>query len=259
MIAAGRVTAMSIFVLIIVVIMICYYLATKGRKFVIRKKIAGFEAIPQAVGRATEMGGVMHGVTGGSPTSGARGPHVVAGLAILGYIAELGAKNKVPLYISVRDPDQIVLSEDTLRVAYAKAGCPEDFRREYALYHGERDATYAAGILGFLAREKVAVNFMIGGFGSEAIIISEGASRLGCYQIGGTPTIFTTPFLIPTCEFVIMGDELFAAACIVSGDPKETSIMIAEDVVKFALICLAIVGSVLATFGSTWMINILKM
>jgi hypothetical protein len=231
-------------------LLVFYYMARKGKTFEIKKKIAAFEMLPEAVGRATEMGKPMHGATGGSSTTSWRGPHVVAGLTVMGYVAELCAKSGVALYVSPIEPDQLVLAEDAVRGGYTRAGRPDLFKREYILFHGREDASYAIGIWGFLDRERPAAQLLLGGYGSEALQIAEMGNKIGALQIGGTPTTWQVPFLAVSVDYLMIGDELFAAGCIASRDPLDASFMIGEDVLKGLIIFLIVIGALAATLGS---------
>lgn len=254
----GMISAFILFLFFFIVLFVCYYLAKRGRKFAIKKEITALGMIPSAVGRATEMGKVIHAASGGSSTTSWRGPHVVAGMTILGYAAEIAAKNGVPVYVSSQEPDQLVIADDVLRSAYLRGGKPEMYKREYVLYHGREDGSYVAGVWGFLAREKPAVQFLFGGFGGEAILFAEQGNRVGCLQIAATPTTLQIPFFAVSCDYLMIGDEVFAAGCLISGDPIDTSLIVGEDVLKLMIITLSTLGAIFATFASSWLINLLK-
>jgi hypothetical protein len=246
------------FVIILSVLFIYLTLAKSGRTFTIKRKIPAIDMIPHAVGRATEQGKSIHGSTGGSSTTSTRGPHVLAGLTMMEHVAEFAGKNNIPFYQSPLDPDQIVLAQEALQTGYLKGGNPEAFHKEYVLFHGTSDGSFAAGVLGFLSRERPGANFLFGGFGGESILLAEEGNRIGAFQIAGTPTIAQLPFLVTTCDYLMMADELFVAGCIISGDQSDTSLIIAEDLLKLGLIVLAILGTVLITFNINWLKVILS-
>jgi len=259
MIKDGTITPFLFLIVIFVFVFATYYAAKKGKKFSIKKKIAAFDAIPEAIGRATEMGRPMHSTSGGSRTESWRGPHVVAGLTLIAYVAEMAARIDIPFYLSVNYPDQIVVGDETLRSAYLKAGHPERYKREYVLYHGDTDSSYSGGMMGFMMRNNVGANFMLGGFGSESLLLAETGNRLGAMQIAGTPTTWQLPFLVTTCDYVMMGDEVYAAGCLVTGDPIETSFVISQDYLKIISIALIILGTIISTLGSNFLVQLMKM
>jgi len=255
----GKYAALVVSLLIFGVSMLFYYSAKRGRKFEIKKKIAGFEAIPEAVGRATELGKPIHGSTGGSTTGSWRGPMVVAGTTLMGYVAELAAKNKMPFHVSVGYPDQIVLLDDMLRASYLKGGHPELYTSEQVHYYGDSDSSYTGGMVGFISRAKIGANFLLGGYGGEALFVAEAGNRLGAFQVAGTPAVWQLPFLVTTCDYVMLGDELFAAGCMVTGNPAETSFIAGQDLLKIVIIALTVIGTLAVTFGSNFLVQLLNM
>ena len=256
-IAVGKVMSLAMFVIFFVLLLIFYYMAKQGRGFEIRKRIAGLDAIPEAVGRATEMGRSIHGATGGSTTASYRGPQVVAGLAILGYTAELAAKKGTRVYISPREADQVVLSGEVLRLACTRAGRPDLYRPDQALFWGNMDGSYIAGIWGFIEREKPAAQLLVGGWGAEALLIAEEGKRRKLLQIAGCMMPSQLPFFALTCDYVMIADELYVAGCVATGDKVDMSLIVAEDIMKIGLMAMALIGTILMTFGSNALVNIL--
>ena len=259
LIADGKYAALVVTLVIFGVSWAYYFAAKGGKKFEVKKKIAAFEAIPEAVGRSTELGKPLHGSTGGSPTGGWRGPMVVAGTTLMGYVAELTAKNSMPFHVSVGYPDQIVLLDDMLGASYLKAGHPELYQHEYVHFYGDSDSSYTGGMVGFISRAKIGANFLLGGYGGESLFVAEAGNRLGAFQVAGTPAIWQLPFLVVTCDYVMLGDELFAAGCIVTGDPVETSFIAGQDLLKALFIAVTVIGTLAVTFGSDFLVKLLKM
>lgn len=233
------------------------FLGMKGRKFVLKKRIAAMEAIPEGVARAAELGGICVGTTGGSSTETWRGPQVIAGLTLLGHVARLAIRNNVPFYISAREPEQSMLAEDVLKTAYSAEGKPELFKTEYNLWFG-REPSYEAGLMAFMATQKTASVFYLGGFGSDAILLGEAGAEMGAMQIGASPNTFGVVFLVATCDYVMLGDELFAGAAMITENPVETGSLVGADVLRGLVMVLTFIGVILATAGIPYLTSILK-
>ncbi len=62
-----------------------------------------------------------------------------------------------------------------------------------------------------LFREQVASNIMIGQFAAEALILAEPGNTVGAIQIAGTTNAYQIPFFVVACDYVILGEEIFAA------------------------------------------------
>ena len=251
------VSMFMMFLAFIIVPIITVIMGLLGRKFIIRKKIPGLEAINEGIGRAAELGGTCLGTSGGGRTETSGGPQVIAGLSLLGYVTRLAIRNNVPMYIATREADQRVLAEDVLKMAFAAEGKLDQYKPEYNLWFG-RGAAYEVGYLGFLETQKVVTTFLLGRFGSEGLLFSEAGARLGCLQIGGTPNTWGAVFLIATCDYVMISDELFAAAAIVTENPIETAALVGSDMLRLLVIGLIGLGIILLNLGSTVLLDILR-
>jgi hypothetical protein len=70
-------------------------------------------------------------------------------------------------------------------------------------------------------------------------------------QIGGTARLYQIPFFAALCDYVLIGEEMFAAGAYVSGDPQQIGSIAAQDWYKLAALALGILGALLATVGVT--------
>jgi len=71
--------------------------------------------------------------------------------------------------------------------------------------------------------------------------------------------MYQIPFFAALCDYVLIGEELFAAGAYVSGDPQQVGSIAAQDWYKLVAIALSILGAILATAGITVIGDILKM
>lgn len=55
----------------------------------------------------------------------------------------------------------------------------------------------------------------------------------------------------------MIGEDLFAAGAYVSGDPGQVGALMAEEIGKYAAMAVMVLGSILSTFGSDWVANLL--
>ena len=87
-IVAGRQATFLLLLIFSLAILFFIYRAKKGRLPSFRK-IAGLDAIQEAVGRATEMGRPVHFTTGmGFLVQGGEAAQTLAGISVLGYIED---------------------------------------------------------------------------------------------------------------------------------------------------------------------------
>jgi hypothetical protein len=100
-------------------------------------------------------------------------------------------------------------------------------------------------VVGMMVRERIATSFLIGHFFSESLILAETGAAIGALQIGGCDSVTQLPFFITTCDYTLIGEELFAAGALMSDDPVSRSAIKAHDWFKFIAILLIILGLIL--------------
>lgn len=217
-------------------------LAQRGRAMFIRR-IPGLTAIEEAVGRATEMGRPV------LFSPGLDGINIVTlqALAILTYIIKLAAAQATRVIVAIRSPTVYPVAEESTREAYDAAGRPELYRAEDVRFISDEQFAYGLGTVGVMAREQVATNFLFGGFYAESLILTENGRALGAVQVAGCPDPTQIPFFIATCDYVVIGDEYYAASAYLTREPTLTGSLVGQDIVKAILIALAAVGIGLTT------------
>lgn len=256
----GKIVDAIVLVCISGIMAILMLFAMKGRKFELKKKIAGLEAMPEAVGRAVEMGRPTHASPAGGPSMySSVGTGVHMGMIIVSYVAKLCAKQGSKLIVSVARPEQVSIAQDVIRNAAIFEGVPADqIQPDVRFYSDQGDAPYGSGVIGTLAREKPAINIYCGHGGSDIGIILEAANRLGIYQIAGSTNVTMMPLAVAAAEYALVGEELYAAAAMISGDSSQLATVVAGDIIKLVLISLIVIGSILLMLGIPIM-NYLKL
>jgi hypothetical protein len=206
------------------------------------RRIAGLEAVDEAIGRATEMGKpvlFVHGLAGMDAISTIAAVNILSKIA--GRIAEYESKLLVPNY----DPIVMSVSQEVVKEAYLKAGRPDAYREDSVFYVTYDQFSYVSAIEGIMMREKPATNFMMGYFYAEALLLAETGSTTGAIQIAGTDAYTQLPFFIPTCDYTLMGEELYAASAYLSREPLLLGSIKGQDILKLLLMVLLIVCFVL--------------
>ena len=229
----------GIVVLLALIIIFKVLSAQRGRVPYIRR-IAGLNAIDEAVGRATEMGRPVMMVPGIS------GLNVVTlqALSIFGYIARAVARFGNKSIIPTIDPIVTGVAEETLQDAYADAGRPELYDSSDVRYLTGQQFAFASGVAGILIRERVAASFLFGAFFAESLIFAEVGQQVGAIQVAGTTETNQIPFFIAACDYVIIGDEFYAASAYLSRDPTLLGSIVGQDYCKLLLLAIILVGIV---------------
>ncbi len=236
--------------------LIIFYInqAKSGKKLFIRK-IAGLDAVDEAVGRATEMGKKIFFIPG---TSDMDNVQTIAGITILGRVAQLAAEYETWIEVPVSRSLVMVTAKEIVKEAYAKAGRPDSFRDEQVHYLTDDQFGYAAGIDGMVVRERPATIFFMGNFYAESLILSETGNSIGAIQIAGTGQPSQLPFFVAACDYTLIGEELFAASAYLSREPKLLGSLKGQDIGKAIILVAILVGVLLETFNLFQLSNFFK-
>lgn len=215
--------------------------AKAGRHLFVRR-IAGLDAVEEAVGRATEMGKPIVYVPGlGSVADIA----TIASLNILGEVAKKTAQYDSALLVPNRDPIVYTVAREVVKEAYTRAGRPDAFKPDNIFYVTSEQFAYAAAVDGLMVREKPATNFFLGTFWAESLILAETGATTGAIQIAGTDSVFQLPFFITACDYTLIGEELYAASAYLSREPLLLGSLKGQDMGKLVILVVIVLGSAL--------------
>jgi len=240
-----------------VVVSICVVLVVKlakdGKLLVKLRRIAGLEAIEEAIGRATEMGKPVHFSPGIADVTGDTAPQTFAALEVLTYVTGLSAKYNAELIVTIRMPNVFPLAQEVVRQGYLSAGKPDLFQEETVRFISSEQFAYIAGVLGIFARQRVAANLMVGAFWAESLLMAEGGSQVGAIQVAGTANMHQIPFFVAACDYTLIGEEIYAGGAYLSQDKVRLGSIAAQDYIKMALMASILVGAVMMTSGNDWL------
>ncbi len=227
---------------------IAFIQAARGRSLSIRR-IAGLNAIDEAIGRSTEMGKKVLFVPGIMSIDEIQ---TIASLAILKHVALETARYNTPLEVPNRDPLTYASAVETVKEAYIEAGRPDLFHADEMVNYVTYDQfAYTASVSGKMVREKPAVNFLVGGFFAESLLLAEAGQSTGAIQISGTAEVAQLPFFVCATDYTLIGEELYAASAYLSREPVMLGSIKGQDFFKMLLILFILAGIVIAsTSGS---------
>jgi hypothetical protein len=241
-------------VLFTVLVLGSIQMARSGKPLYIRR-IAGLNAVDEAIGRATELGRKVIFVPGIQSVSDIQ---TIAALAILGHVARASARYGTDLDCPNRDPFTFVSARETVRSAFLAEGRPDLFREEMVNYVTYDQFAYTAAVSGRMVRERPAANFLIGHFFAESLILAETGQSTGAIQIAGTADPSQLPFFVASCDYTLIGEELYAAGAYLSREPVLLGSIRGQDIAKALLLLFGLVGIVAATLGNSWFATVLR-
>lgn len=218
--------------------------AQAGKELFIRK-IAGMEAVDEAVGRATEMGRKIYYIFGLGDMDNMQ---TIASMSILGRVSEMAAEYDTDLNIPCCRSMVMVTAREVLKESYSKVGRPDAYNDDQVFYLTDDQFGFAAGVDGIFVREKPATIFFMGQFFAESLIMAETGNSIGAIQIAGTAMPSQLPFFIAACDYTLIGEELFAASAYLSKEPKLLGSLKGQDIGKGIILVALIIGVLLETF-----------
>ncbi len=231
--------------MIIVCGAVLYYInrAKKGGKVFI-SRIAGLEAVDEAIGRATEMGRPILFVPGVQDMDDVQ---TIAGMTILGKVATAVAQYETRAIVPTRASLVMTAAREIVKASYATAGRPDSYNEDNIFYLTDEQFGYVAGVNGIMAREKPATCFYLGAFFAESLILAENGNAIGAIQIAGTAQPAQLPFFVAACDYTLIGEELFAASAYLSGEPRQLGSLKGQDVGKVIALIAIVLGVLLVT------------
>ncbi len=203
----------------------------KGSDLFIRR-IPGLNAIDEAVGRATEMGRPVLMVPGLSDPINAK---AMQALNIFSYVSRTAARFSNPILLCAFSASLYTVAQEIIRDVYNQEGLSDKFDTDSVRFISDRQFAFAAGVSGLVLREKVAAAFLMGEFYAESLIFAETANSVGAIQVASSTEVTQTPFFIAACDYVLIGDEFYAASAYLTRAPVLVGSLIGQDWSKVAI------------------------
>jgi hypothetical protein len=217
--------------------------ARSGRPIRIRR-LAGLDAVEEAVGRATEMGRPVLFIPGIQDMDNIM---TVAGVTILGHVAKSAAEYDAEIEVPTSRSIVMTAARDTVQAAYLAAGRADSYNPDRIYYITDDQFAYVAATSGMMARKKPAACFYFGCFFAESLILAENGNAVGAIQIAGTAETAQLPFFVAACDYTLIGEEFFAASAYLSGEPDQVGTLLGQDVVKALVWMLGLAAAALGT------------
>ncbi len=217
--------------------------AKRGKKLFIRR-IAGLEAVDEAVGRATEMGKSVLYVPGIQDLDDVQ---TVAGITILGSLAKMIAKYNTKLDVPVSRSMVLAAARETVKQSYLSVGRPDAYNDDIVHYITDEQFGYVAALDGIMVRDRPAACFYLGSFFAESLILAETGNSIGAIQVAGTAQPAQLPFFVAACDYTLIGEELFAASAYLSKEPRALGSLKGADAGKVMALIFIGLGVTLET------------
>lgn len=238
--------------ILIVILFVSYLLyniwkaKNRGDKVYVRR-IAGLNAIDEAIGRATEMGRPVLMV----PGLGGLDAIAVQAIKIFGHVSATAARFATPIRLCCGDAAVYTVAQEIISEVYQREGLSDRYDQDSVRFVSDRQFAFATGVSGLIHREKVAAAFLLGTFYAEALIFAETANSIGAIQVAGSTSNTQTPFFIAACDYVLIGDEFYAASAYLSREPVLTGALVGQDWIKMSMMAMVLFGSLANSYELT--------
>ncbi len=220
--------------------------ARKGKPVKVRK-IAGLEAVEEAVGRATEMGRSVLFIPGIQDMNEIQ---TIAGMIVLARVAKTAAEYDAKVEVPTAWALVMATAREIVQAAFLEAGRPEAYNEDLIYYVTNEQFGYVAYLQGMMVREKPAACFYMGSFYAESLILAETGNSIGAIQIAGTAQPAQLPFFVAACDYTLIGEEFFAASAYLSGSPAQLGSLKGQDLGKVVVAIFLLLGVLFVTLAT---------
>jgi hypothetical protein len=227
--------------------LVFYSIRHAKRNDIFLRRIPGLDAVDEAIGRSTELGKPILYLTGAHDMSD---PSTIAAAVILGRVAKRTAAYETELMVPHRDPITMAVCQEITKQAYLEAGKPDLFKEDANFFITADQFSYTAAVDGIMLRKKPAANFFMGSYFAESLLLTETGASTGAIQIAGTDSDHQLPFFVTTCDYTLIGEELYAASAYLSKEPIQIGTLRGQDIGKAVILAVVMTGTLLATIGA---------
>ena len=213
-----------------------------AQRYTIRK-IAGIEHIEYGIARAAEAGKPLIFTTGMTSL----GPVFFACLSILEAVLHKALKLGVKVLLPQNSPECVAVIEALIADKKKSLGSSTIFYPPELFFLSEEQFAFASGYMGMVHRHAVETAFLFGEFAGESLILSEAGNQIGAFQVAGSVSPEQVPFFICTCDYTLIGEELFAAGAYLGRTSEALASLRAQDILKLVVMIIIIVGALWVT------------
>lgn len=215
------------------------------------RRIAGLNAIDEAIGRATEMGKPVLMV----PGIGDLNAISVQALNIFAHVSRTAARFANPIILCCGNAAVFTVAQEIIRDAYQQEDLPERFDPDSVRFLSDRQFAFAAATAGTILREQAAATFFLGEFFAESLIFAETANSVGAIQVAGSTQNTQTPFFIAACDYVLIADEFYAASAYLTRQPVLVGSLTGQDWAKVLILVSIVFGTLVTSMQRTQTIS----
>jgi len=224
------------------------YNAEGGKSYHIRR-LPQVDAIDEIIARCVETNRELLFLGGGGDLNSTDSiPAALSVLGILSYVAAKSAEYGAKIHMPTIQFVSYNIQTEILREAYESAGKPEMFDELNTILYlpSGADRPY---ILNRISAEKPAGSILVGAWWHQTIIYCEALQRADALTLGGTDYAGNIAFMVAASNYSLIGEEMYALSAYLSNESILTSSLVGQDIAKYLVMIVSIVGALLSTLG----------
>ena len=253
-VSEGKLLGLLLFVVIFV--LTNYYITSK--KTIYLRRVAGLDAIEEAIGRSTEMGKPHFATIG----TGLFDHWTLAAIAMLEFQAHICARTETQLIVPCGGSTNTFITRpvalDVVKNAYIAEGKDEFDEKDMPFLAGGKGWAFGAGTVAMIQKLKPGGLVLTGAYGSVALHIAEQASQQGVMTIASGSYMGNVAALACAADYTMIGEEVLAAGAYLTRDPAKIASIRTQDILKYSAIVTTILGILTSSMGSNIILELLK-
>lgn len=209
------------------------------------RKIPAFDKLSNAIGLAIEAGTRLHISLGRGSITRPESAAAFVGLSMLERLARSASTGDSPPIITTGDPALAILAQDTLKTSYQDIGLIDQYDPTLVQLAGVTPFSYAAGTLPAVREKKSSTSILVGSYGAEVALLTDGGERSSNMTLAGTDDISAQAILYATAHEPLIGEELYAGGAYIQAGAIHSASLRAQDAIRWMIVVI-ILGGILA-------------
>jgi len=222
----------------------------KGNSRFVLRPMAAMQRLRRAIGLAVEDGSRLHVSIGKASIISSNNASALVGLSTLERVGMLSSVSDRPPVATSGEGALALLTQDTLHAAYRIANISEYNDPAQARLAGVTPFSYVVGTLPVVHDERVSAHILVGNFGPEIALLNDAAERENAFVLAASDAIAAQSVFYASAGETLLGEELFAVPAYLRAGPLYSASLRAQDVLRWIIVGILILGSVLAFIQS---------
>jgi hypothetical protein len=215
------------------------------------RPIQAFQHLRRAIGLAVEDGKRVHVSIGKSSLLDPTNTSALVGLTTLERITQLSMMSDRPPIATSGDGALSILSQDTLHAVYRAGNVLEQYDPDRGRLSGPTPFSYVAGTLPVFRQENASTHILIGNFGPEVGLLNQASAQQGAFTLAASDALPASAVFYAAANDVLIGEDLYAVPAYLNAGPVYTASLRVQDILRWAIIAVIIVGAILKILGVT--------